>query len=136
MESWLGDGIGELADPAIDRLYITATLVVFLIRDIVPLWIIGILLGRDLILGVLTMGLKRAGQPPLHVNYLGKAATFNLLYAFPFLLLATRDNLLGVIAFVVGWGFAIWGVGLYISTGIGYAREAISQIRGARVINS
>ena len=127
---------GELADPAIDRLYITATLVVFLIRDIVPLWIIGILLGRDLILGVLTMGLKRAGQPPLHVNYLGKAATFNLLYAFPFLLLATRDNLLGVIAFVVGWGFAIWGVGLYISTGIGYAREAISQIRGARVINS
>ena len=127
---------GELADPAIDRLYITATLVVFLIRDIVPLWIIGILLGRDLILGVLTLGLKRAGQPPLHVNYLGKAATFNLLYAFPFLLLATRDNLLGVIAFVVGWGFAIWGVGLYISTGIGYAREAISQIRGARVNNS
>ena len=127
---------GELADPAIDRLYIFATLVVFLIRDVVPLWIIVLLVGRDLILAVLTIGLQRIGQPPLRVNYLGKAATFNLLYAFPFLLLAHTENFLGTMAFVVGWGFAIWGIALYISTGIGYAREAISQIRGARVNNS
>ncbi|TRZ72445.1 MAG: CDP-alcohol phosphatidyltransferase family protein [Streptomycetaceae bacterium] len=127
---------GELADPAIDRLYITATLIVFLIRDIVPIWIIFILLGRDFILGFLTVGLKRAGRAPLQVNFLGKAATFNLLYAFPFLLLAKSENFLGTCAFVVGWGFAIWGIALYISTGIGYAREATSQIRGARVINS
>jgi len=127
---------GELADPAIDRLYIFATLVVFLIRDVVPLWIIVLLVGRDLILGALTIGLQRKGHPPLTVNYLGKAATFNLLYAFPFLLLSHTENFLGTMAFVVGWGFAIWGIALYISTGIGYAREAISQIRGARVNNS
>ena len=127
---------GELADPAIDRLYISATLVVFLVREIVPLWIILILLCRDLILGVLTLVLKAVGMPPLTVTYLGKAATFNLLYAFPFLLLAHGESFLGAIAFVVGWGFAIWGIALYISTGIGYVREAISQIRGARVNNS
>ena len=127
---------GELADPAIDRLYIFATLSVFLIRDIVPTWIIVLLISRDLILGVLTIALKRKGFGPLHVTYLGKAATFNLMYAFPFLLLAQSDNALGSIAFVLGWSFAIWGIGLYISTGISYAGKAISQIRGAHVINS
>ena len=127
---------GELADPAIDRLYIFATLVVFLIRDIVPIWMIAIIIGRDVILGVITLAMNRRGIPPFTVTYLGKAATFNLLYAFPFLLLAQSDGVWGSIAFVAGWSFAIWGVALYISTGISYAREGILQMRGNHVINS
>ena len=128
--------LGELADPAIDRLYIFATLVVFLIRDIVPIWMIAIIIGRDVILGVITLAMNRRGIPPFTVTYLGKAATFNLLYAFPFLLLAQSEGVWGSIAFVAGWSFAIWGVALYISTGISYAREGILQMRGNHVINS
>jgi cardiolipin synthase len=127
---------GELADPAIDRLYILATLIVFLIRDIVPVWMIALIIGRDLILAVITLMMNRKGIPPFTVTYLGKAATFNLLYAFPFLLLAQSDGVWGSIAFVAGWSFAIWGIALYISTGISYAREGFSQMRGNRVINS
>ena len=127
---------GELADPAIDRLYIGAILVVFLIRDIVPLWMIVILIVRDLILGLFTIALKRMRFPPLKVTFLGKAATFNLMYAFPFLLLAQSETMVGSIAFVLGWSFAIWGVGLYISTGISYSRTAIVQMRGRYVVNS
>ena len=127
---------GELADPAIDRLYILATLIVFLIRDIVPVWMIAVIIGRDVILGVITLLMNRKGLPSFTVTYLGKAATFNLLYAFPFLLLAQSDGMWGSIAFVAGWSFAIWGIALYISTGISYAREGISQMRGNRVINS
>jgi cardiolipin synthase len=127
---------GELADPAIDRLYILATLVVFLIRDIVPVWMIAIIIGRDVILAIITIIMNRRGIPPFTVTYLGKAATFNLLYAFPFLLLAQSDGTWGSIAFVAGWSFAIWGIALYISTGISYARGGISQIRGNHVINS
>ena len=127
---------GELADPAIDRLYILATLIVFLIRDIVPVWMIAIIIGRDVILAIITIIMNRRGIPPFTVTYLGKAPTFNLLYAFPFLLLAQSDGTWGSIAFVAGWSFAIWGIALYISTGISYAREGISQIRGNHVINS
>jgi len=127
---------GEIADPAIDRLYILAILVVFLIRQIVPIWLIAAIVLRDAVLALLTIELKRRGQATLKVTYLGKAATFNLMYAFPFLLLATMDNALGSIAFVLGWSFAIWGVALYISTGLSYSREAISQIRGGHVSNS
>jgi cardiolipin synthase len=127
---------GELADPAIDRLYILATLIVFLIRDTVPVWMIALIIGRDFILAIITLMMNRKGIPPFIVTYLGKAATFNLLYAFPFLLLAQSDGTWGNIAYVAGWSFAIWGIALYISTGISYAREGFSQMRGNRVINS
>jgi len=51
-------------------------------------------------------------------------------------LLAHMDTALGIAAFVLGWSFAIWGVALYIATGIGYLRTAITMIRGGHVINS
>ena len=127
---------GELADPAIDRLYILAILIVFLIREIIPVWMIVLIVGRDIVLAVLTIIMNRKGIPPFTVTYLGKAATFNLMYAFPFLLLAELDSAVGTVAFVLGWSFAIWGIALYISTGISYARQGIWQIRGTHVINS
>ena len=127
---------GELADPAIDRLYILAILIVFFMRDIIPIWMIVIIVGRDIVLALITLLMNRKGIPPFTVTYLGKAATFNLMYAFPFILLAQSEGAFGTIAFVLGWSFAIWGIALYISTGISYARQGIWQIRGNHVINS
>jgi len=120
---------GELADPAIDRLYIMTILIVFLIRDIVPGWIILLLISRDLLLGLITLMMKSKGLAPFTVTYLGKAATFNLMYAFPFLLLAKSDSTLGTIAFVLGWSFALWGIALYIATGISYGRGFFADKR-------
>ena len=127
---------GELADPAIDRLYIMAILVVFLIREIIPIWMILVIVGRDIVLAVITLVMNRKGIAPLSVTFLGKAATFNLMYAFPFILLAESEGVVGTIAFVLGWSFVIWGIALYISTGISYARQGVWQIRGNHVINS
>lgn len=120
---------GELADPAIDRIYIVATLIVLYLRDALPLWVILVLLARDLLLGGVTIALTRNGLPPLTVTYLGKAATFNLLYAFPFLLLALSGSVVGTLAFIFGWAFAIWGIGLYLITGVSYFVGALKSIR-------
>jgi cardiolipin synthase len=68
------------------------------------------------------------GFPPLTVTYLGKAATFNLLYAFPFLLLALSDSWYGTLAYIMGWAFAFWGVALYLATAFGYFRTAVKTI--------
>lgn len=122
---------GELADPAIDRIYIVATLIVLYLRGALPLWVIAALVLRDLALGVVTIALTRRGLPPLTVTYIGKAATFNLLYAFPFLLLALSDSWLGTAAFILGWAFAIWGIALYLVTGVSYFRQALISIRVA-----
>ena len=123
---------GELADPAIDRLYIVATLIVLYLRDAIPLWVIAVLLGRDLLLGALTIVLAMNSLPPLKVTYLGKAATFNLLYAFPFLLLALHPGWAGTAAYIFGWSFTWWGVGLYLFTGASYFRTGIAAIRVTR----
>jgi cardiolipin synthase len=124
--------LGELMDPFIDRLYILATLIVLFIREAVPLWLIGTLLARDLFLALVALVLTAKSQPPLKVTYLGKAATFNLLYAFPFLLLALHDGWYGNLAFVLGWSFAIWGLALYLFTGVTYLMSAVSVLRVSR----
>ena len=119
---------GEIADPTIDRLYIAATLVVLYMREAIPLWLIAILVARDVFMAGVALLLQLKGYQPLKVTYLGKAATFNLLYAFPFLLLALSDTWYGTAAFIFGWAFAIWGVTLYVGTAVGYFRTAIKTI--------
>ena len=120
---------GELADPAIDRLYIIAVLFVLARREAIPLWLVLLLIGRDVILGVHLVVLKRRGISPLPVTYMGKAATFNLLYAFPLLLLTLQTGTVGDIASIFGWAFAIWGAGLYLFTGVTYFIEGLRQLK-------
>jgi cardiolipin synthase len=105
--------IGTLLDPAADRLYILATLVGLAWRDIIPIWLVVILVGRDLLMGIPLGILKRHGYGPPPVHFMGKAATFNLLYAFPLLLLGDGHDTLNDIAGAIGWAFAIWGTALY-----------------------
>jgi cardiolipin synthase len=123
---------GELADPAIDRLYIVATLIVLYMRGAIPLWVIALLLGRDVVLGLVTLVMTLNSLAPLKVTYLGKAATFNLLYAFPFLLLALHPGWAGTAAYILAWSFTWWGVGLYLYTGVTYFLTGVAAIRVAR----
>jgi len=122
---------GALIDPAADRIYILSTLIILYVRDAISLWVLVILLARDGILGLLSLVLTRRGLPLLEVTYLGKAATFNLLYAFPLLLLATQDSAIGTIAFAAGWSFALWGIVLYVFTGWTYFQNGVQSIRVA-----
>jgi cardiolipin synthase len=124
-----GSKLGALLDPAADRLYIVATLVAFVIRDVVPLWVVAVLVGRELVLGVVLLLLHRAGWPPLQVHYLGKAATFLLLYAFPLLLLADGDGPLATVARPFAYALTIWGVALYLLAGVLYVVQAVGLLR-------
>ena len=122
--------LGALLDPAADRLYIVATLVAFVLRDVVPLWVVAALVGRELVLGVVLLLLRRAGWPPLQVHYLGKAATFLLLYAFPLLLLADGDGPLATLARPFAYALTIWGGALYLLAGVLYVVQAVGLLRG------
>ena len=106
--------LGVLLDPAADRLYIFATLLAFVLRDIIPLWIAVALVSRELVVGLCLLVLRRLGYGPFVVNYLGKAATFNLLYAFPMLLLAQGGSTAAQIARPIAYAFMLWGGALYL----------------------
>ena len=123
--------LGELMDPAVDRLYIATVLIAMYVTQALPLVVLLTIVVRDLVLGVLLIVMKSRGIPPFKVTYLGKAATFNLLYALPLLLLT--DSSSGWVAdasFIFGWGFALWGIALYLWTGLSYAGSGIRQLRG------
>jgi cardiolipin synthase (CMP-forming) len=105
--------IGTLLDPAADRLYIFATLLGLVVRDIVPLWLAVVLVVREVYMGLPLYVLRRHGYGPPPVHFVGKAATLCLLYAFPLLLLGAHPGAWATVAKVVGWAFTLWGTGLY-----------------------
>jgi len=106
--------IGALLDPAADRLYIVSTVVALTIRGIIPVWLLIALLARDFVLLAFGPVLLRMGYGiALPVHFLGKAATFNLLYAFPFLLATTGHGWLATLSRPMAWAFVIWGTALY-----------------------
>jgi cardiolipin synthase len=131
---WLDQGsrLGALLDPAADRLYIVAALVALALRGIVPVWLVVVLAGRELVLGLLLLVLRGYGYPPLQVHYLGKAATLLLLYAFPGLLLAQGDGGLAAVAAPFAWALTIWGTALYVLAGVFYAVQVVGIVASER----
>ena len=126
--------LGAMLDPTIDRLYIAATVIALVVSGAVPSWLLILLLSRDLWMAIILAIKKSKGTGVFEVTFLGKVATFNLLYAFPFLLVAGGEGI-GQIFFIVGWGFAIWGVALYWVTALQYSYVALKEIKGNNAPN-
>lgn len=129
--------IGQILDPVADRLYILAVVVGLALRDIIPWWMAISLPLRDALMWGLVPLLRTRGYSSLPVHFLGKAATFNLLYAFPLLLLGDGDGSVATLAQIFGWAFAFWGIGLYWWAGVLYAWQvrkllAATERRSAR----
>lgn len=121
--------LGALLDPAVDRLYILAALVALGARGVVPWWAVAALVARDAVLGACLVVLRRRGYAPFRVTYLGKAATFLLLYAFPLLLLGAGTGGAAAVARPLGYAFALWGIGLYLYSGLLYLAQFALALR-------
>jgi cardiolipin synthase len=128
--------VGRVLDPLADRLYILAVLGALTVREIVPLWLTGLLVGRDVLLLLCYPVLRWHGYGVLPVNYVGKAATFCLLYAFPFLLLGDGTGSVATLGQIFGWAFAIWGTGLYWWAGVLYVVQTGRLVRDSRAARS
>lgn len=114
---------GKVLDPAADRLFIAVTLIGMAVRDIIPWWLVVAIGSRELLVGLTLPILGRRGFPGYPVHLAGKAGTMALMYAFPLLLLAGIDGIIGDIAYVVGWAAAMWGVYLYWTAGVVYLNQ-------------
>jgi cardiolipin synthase len=115
--------LGELLDPLADRLYVIAALAALYIRELLPIWVVVLLILRDVLMSMLLIYLKRFGITGIPVNFVGKAATMNLLYALPLILLGTFSGLVGQLAHVFGWAFLFWGITMYWYAGLLYFRQ-------------
>ena len=126
--------VGQVLDPVADRLYIVSTLLGLAWRDIIPWWLVAVLFAREAFMAVVVLVAKRYGWVGLPVHFAGKAATFNLLYAFPLLLLAQGSSTAARIAEPVAWGFVWWGTALYWFAGLLYAVQLRQLIAARRAV--
>ena len=124
--------LGKLLDPVADRLYIFATLLALSATGYVPWWLAGLVILRDLLMLISLPVLASVGHRTLPVNYLGKASTFALLYAFPLLLMGKIFTEAAFIITPAAWAFALWGVALYWWSGFVYLWQLVLLIREQR----
>ena len=122
--------LGQLLDPAADRLYIVATIIALAVRTIIPWWLVGVLALRELLLAGVLGVLRRRGWGTLQVSFVGKTATLCLLYAFPLLFLGSHVASYAETAKVAGWTMAIWGSALYWCAAILYIIQARRLLAG------
>lgn len=124
--------LGQLLDPIADRLYIAAAIITFAIRGIIPWWLLVALLARDALMALVMIRLKRHGVVGLPVHFLGKAATFFLLFAFPLLLLSGIEGPFGTTVLVFGWALLLWGTALYWYAAVLYIEQAERVVRSGK----
>ena len=121
--------LGQLLDPAADRLFILTTLIGLGLVRALPWWFIAVIVARDVLLLVLGVVLANHRFGPLPVHHLGKMGTFAILFTMPVLLLAAAFPQTAWLALPVGWAAGIWGVFLYWWAGVAYALQAARMIR-------
>lgn len=125
--------LGALLDPVVDRLYLAVVAVGFAARGIAPWQIIAALVARDVSLAVSAALLSRAGKRPLEVLYLGKAATFALMSAFPALLFGRLDSPVRALASAFGWALLGWGGAMYLWTAVLYWWQTVMTLRTTNI---
>lgn len=123
--------LGQLLDPAADRLYIFSTLIGLAVVGYIPLWLTIVVIARDVLLLFTYPILASRGYGPLPVHYLGKAGTFALLYSFPLLLIAAAFPDISLFVLPVAWAFALWGIGLYWWAGFVYLAQVRSVVKSS-----
>ncbi|MEL4318637.1 CDP-alcohol phosphatidyltransferase family protein [Leifsonia sp. YIM 134122] len=121
--------LGQLLDPAADRLYLFASILGLAAGGLVPWWLVVAIVGRDVFLAALGIVLANHGFGPLPVHQLGKVATFALFLGLPVLMLGAAFPVTAAVALPIGWAITLWGVFLYWWAGIIYAIETGRVIR-------
>jgi len=132
-----GSELGKILDPTADRVLLVAGAIALLVEDIstpvnVLLWIV---LAREVVIAVVTVGLGLAGARRIDVVWAGKAGTLALMFALPLFLLAGAVGSARWFFLLCGWGFAIGGIGLGYYAAVKYvpaARAALREGRAAR----
>ena len=95
--------IGKILDPIADRVMFVVAIISMMIDGSVALWFAIAVLVREVLISLVTLGMEVVGAPRFDVTWLGKAATFGLMFTFPFLLAGASDNPSAPVFLALGW---------------------------------
>lgn len=132
-----GSELGKVLDPVADRILVIAACVGLLFDGTLPIWVGVVVLCREALISLATLGLAAAGAARIDVQWTGKAGTLALMFALPgFLMAGGIDSGIGrdMLLFVT-WCFTIGGLALSYYAAASYvpmARRALRDGRAAR----
>lgn len=98
---------GKIFDPVVDRLLFFTSIVAIIIAGAAPLWFCVAVLVREIAVALGTLVLAGLGARRIDVTWLGKKATFGLMFAFPAFLWADADWPLQSTFMVLAWVCAV-----------------------------
>jgi cardiolipin synthase len=132
-----GSEVGKVLDPTADRVLLLAGAIALLREGLsttveIVLWVV---IVREVVIAVATVGLAIAGARRIDVVWAGKAGTLALMFALPMFLIADAAPTVRTFFSVLAWGFAIGGVLLGYFAAARYvpaARDALREGRLAR----
>src|SRR5262249_21210712 len=83
-----GSGLGKVLDGVADRILLLVAAIALLVQGSVPLLVGLLVLVRELVISVAVLALAAAGARRIDVQWVGKAGTLALMFAFPLFLWA------------------------------------------------
>jgi len=124
--------LGKILDPTADRLMFIVGLGGMIIEGAGPIWVYWLVLAREALFGGTVLTATLAGMKPFAVTYLGKLATFLLMFAIPGFLLGASD-FAGHRGFnIASWILAVPGIILSYYTAIAYIPVLRANLREGR----
>jgi cardiolipin synthase len=121
---------GKIFDPVVDRLLFFVSILAIIIAGSAPLWFCIAVLVREVVLSLATLVLASLGARRIDVTWIGKAATFGLMFAFPGFLWASTDWVLQPFFEIAAWVFAVpslaasyYAAALYVPLGLRALRD-------------
>src|SRR6266508_460821 len=121
--------LGKVLDPVADRLALAAALVSLVVRDAFPLWAALVVLVRDGLILIAGAFLLVRMKVRLDVRWIGKVATFALMFGIPLIAWGRFRLLFHEVALPVGWVAFVIGAILYYGAGILYGIDIVRAIR-------
>jgi cardiolipin synthase len=115
--------LGMYLDPISDRLFIAASVLALVIRDMIPVALVAAIIARDVLLLVVFLARKLRIRDAPRVTFVGKTGTFVLFVAFPVIVLGEVWPDFVLPLGTIGWVLGVAGGLIYWVAGVGYLRE-------------
>jgi cardiolipin synthase (CMP-forming) len=130
--------LGKVLDPIADRVLVITAVITIAVFGSVPWWFAGLTLLREVVVSLTVLVLASLGAARIDVLWIGKAGTFALMTAYPWLLIGDGTHWWQHVVTVIAWGIGIIGLALAWAAAYAYvgpAREALANGRRGRHLN-
>lgn len=127
--------LGKVIDPLADRVLVVTAVVTIAVHGAVPWWFAAATLSREVLVSGAVLVLASLGAARIDVLWIGKAGTFGLMTAYPWLLMADGPAAWQTVLRDAAWTVGIVGLALAWGAALAYvrpARDALANGRAAR----